>query len=79
MASSRKASLLVILVFFRGYGESGRTLPSWEVGSEEDESEVFVHDLRRRQILVAHLVTASHMSSISLFVPSGLKECVKRR
>ena len=73
MASSRKASLLVILVFFRGYGESGRTLPSWEVGSEGDESEVVVHDLRRCQILVAHLVIASQISSISFSVPYDLK------
>ena len=73
MASSRKASLLVILAFFRGYGESGRTLPSWEVGSEGDESEVVVHDLRRCQILVAHLVIASQISSISFSVPYDLK------
>ena len=69
MASSRKASLLVILAFFRGYGESGRTLPSWEVGSEGDKSEVFVHDLSRFQILVTHLVNASQMSSIIITCP----------
>ena len=79
MASSRKASLLVILAFFLGYGESGRTLPLWEVGSSGDGSEVLVHDLRRRQALVTHLDNVSQMSSILLFVPSGLKECAKSR
>ena len=79
MASSRKASLLVILAFFLGYGESGRTLPLWEVGSSGDGSEVLVHDLRRCQTLVTHLDNVSQMFSILLFVPSGLKECAKSR
>ena len=64
MASSRSSSLLVILTFFRGYGESGRTLPPLPSESGGDGSEAFPHDLRRSQILAVHPVTALHKSSI---------------